>query len=354
MEKVLVIAEEIFLTLYRPGLEYYSKNHDNLTIDIYCLDVPKKELNIFDRLRYKFDINCFKKKYYDKKRQELSELVKQYDTILFINLFYDDEYFIQGKFREELKKKNIKLYFVDTVKSINSNIDFFDVFSEVYSFEEGDVQFLKEKYNRACTYLPVGTSYKYFIDDNWLGADRDIDVCFVGIASPKRLEYLEAIADYCNKNGFKIFIAGHFWHNNNWLNYTIGKMKFARKHPLISHYVQNIFIQPNDLANIYCRSKIVLNINMAYHKNPNQRNFDVMVCKSLLITDKQEIGNLKLVNGKEFIMTDGAESMVKVIDYYLHHEDERLKIAEAGQKNAEQNFLYEKTLDVLIGKNSKA
>ena len=267
---------------------------------------------------------------------------------MFINLFYDDEYFIQGELKEALKRKDCRLYFVDTVKSIDQNISFLDVFSKIYSFEKDDIEYLKDRFGVASEYLPVGTSYKYFIDDNDLNMEKDIDVCFVGMASPKRLQYLELLVDYCSKNNKKIFIAGHFWHDNNWINYTIGKYKFKSKHPLLSKYVNNTFIQPNELAKLYCRSKIVLNINVAYHKNPNQRNFDVMVCDSLLISDKQEIDGLPLESGKDFIMTDGAEEMLAKVKYYLDHEEERIKIAERGRKVAEVHFLYESTLNRLF------
>lgn len=348
MKRVLVISEAVFLKLYRTGLEHYANTHDDLSIDIYCLDVPKSKLGLFDRVRYKLDLGSFKKKYYDNQRAELCRLIEEYDQILFINLFYDDEYFIQGELQEALRKKDCRLYFVDTVKSIDQRINFLDIFRKVYSFEKDDIKYLKDKFGITSEYLPVGTSYKYFINDHDLSVQKDIDVCFVGISSPKRLEYLTLLTDYCSRNNRNIFVAGHFWHNNNWLNYTIGKYKFTKKHPLLAKYVKNMFIQPAELAKLYCRSKIVLNINVVYHKSPNQRNFDVMVCDSLLITDKQEMGGLPLEAGKDFIMTEGAEEMLAKVRYYLEHEDERQRIADSGRKTAEANFLYEATLDRLL------
>ena len=351
MRKILVISEDVFINLYRTGLKHYENTHNAISIDIYCLDVPKNKLSTLDRLRYKLNIGGFKKSYYDCQRTELCKLIEKYDQILFINLFYDDEYFIQGELKEALKRKDCRLYFVDTVKSIDQNISFLDVFSKIYSFEKDDIEYLKDRFGITSEYLPVGTSYKYFIDDNDLYKDKDIDVCFVGIASPKRLQYLELLVDYCSKNNKKIFIAGHFWHNNNWINYTIGKYKFAKKHPLLAKYVHNTFVQPADLAKLYCRSKIVLNINVVYHKSPNQRNFDVMVCDSLLITDKQEMAGLPLEAGKDFIMTDGAEEMLAKVKFYLEHEDERQKIANKGRSVAEAYFLYEATLERLLSTN---
>lgn len=346
MEKVLVIAEEIFLNLYRPGLEYYSKNHDNLTIDIYCLDVPKKELNTFDRLRYKFGINNFKRNYYEQKRKELIELVEQYNQILFIDLFYDEEYFIQGKFAEVLKKKKCKVYFVDSIQTIPQNIAFWNCFDGVFSFEYSDIEFCKSKFNIEVSYVPVGTNYNLYN----LRQINDIkyDLCFVGLSTPKRIEYLQAIAQLCKNKGYRLFIAGHFWHNNNLLNFTIGKLKFKLKHPLLSRYVVNKFIQPYELANIYHSSKICLNINVAHHKSFNPRNFDIMHSGKLLISDEQNLQGVDIVPDKDFIMCDGIDDMVAKIDFYLQNEDQYRHITDSAKRKVEQKYLFNNTLDVIF------
>lgn len=164
----------------------------------------------------------------------MCEIVKDYDQILFINLFYDEEYFVKGKLKKVLQGKDCRVYFVDTVKSINQELHFLEIFSKIFSFEKDDISFLKEKFKIECEYLPVGTSYKYFIS-NKETSKRDIDVCFVGISTTERLMHLEKIADYCSKTKRNLFIAGHFWHNNHWLNYIIGKIKFAQRHPLLAN-----------------------------------------------------------------------------------------------------------------------
>ena len=106
--KILVISETVFFNLYKEGLEKYAKDNRDI-VDLYYLDYPKKDLNIINKAKYKYNLNKFKGKYYTKIRNELISKIKNYDIILFINLFYDDEYFIQGEFAEALKKieKNI-------------------------------------------------------------------------------------------------------------------------------------------------------------------------------------------------------------------------------------------------------
>lgn len=342
--KILVISETMFFNLYKDGLIHYAKNNED-TIELYYLDYPKN-INIINKLRYKYNINNFKNKYYTKLRERLIEKVKDYDIILFINLFYDEEYFIQGKLLDVLRKKDSRVFFVDSIKTIDNNINFFDCFKQIYSFEEQDIAYCKEKFCIDIKYLTVGTSYNIFLQDkNYI---KDIDVCFVGIATEKRLKYLEAVADYCDKNQLNFFVSGHFWHNNNWLNYSIGQWKFKRKYPVLARYTKNAFIMPRDLALIYARSKIVLNINVAYHKSLNQRCFDVMVCNSLLLNDKQNVGQLPLINGEDFIMSEDETDMVKKIDFYLKHEKERHRISANGTTKAEKSFLFEQTLKKLL------
>lgn len=343
--KILVISETVFFNLYKEGLEKYAKDNRDI-VDLYYLDYPKKKLNIINKVKYKYNINNFKGKYYTKIRNELISKIKNYDIILFINLFYDDEYFIQGEFAEALKKKDTRVFFVDSIKTIDQKITFFDVFKDIYSFEEQDIVYGKEKFNVNIKYTTIGTLYKMFLQDEKYS--KDIDVCFVGIGTEKRLKYLDTIAEYCEKNKLRFFVAGHFWHDNNWLNYHIGHWKFKNRHSVLAKYVENKFIVPRELAKIYARSKIVLNINVAYHKSLNQRCFDVMACNSLLLNDKQNIGNLPLIDGKDFIMCEDENDMVHKIDFYLNHQEACNEIINSGMIKTEREFLFSHTLMKLL------
>lgn len=343
--KILVISETVFFNLYKDGLKKYAEDNGDI-VDFYYLDYPKEKLNLIDKLNYKYNINKFKNKYYKHIREEIINRIKNYNIILLINLFYDEEYFIQGELAELLKQKDTRILFVDSIKTIDQNIKFLDCFKQIWSFEEQDIAYGKGKFNIDIKYLTIGTSYNMYLEDKQYA--KDIDICFVGIATKKRLDYLDVIAEYCDRNKLKFFVSGHFWHNNNWLNYHIGQWKFKRKHPVLSKYVNNTFIVPRDLAQIYARSKIVLNINVEYHKSLNQRCFDVMVCNSLLLNDKQEIGKLPLIDGRDFIICNDENDMVEKIDFYMQHDIERKKIANNGKGQAEKNFLFKQTLEKLL------
>lgn len=343
--KILVISETVFFNLYKDGLAQYAKDNGDI-VDLHYLDYPKN-LNVINKLRYKCNLNNFKQKYHSNFREKLISKIEEYDVILFINLFYDDEYFIQGKLAEVLKKKDTRIFFVDSIKTIDQNINFFDCFKEIWSFEEQDVAYGREKFGVDIKYVTIGTSYNMYLDNKKY--IKDIDVCFVGIATEKRLKYLDVVAEFCDKKKFSFFVAGHFWHNNNWLNYHIGEWKFKKKHPVLAKYVQNRFIAPSDLAQIYAKSKIVLNINVDYHKSLNQRCFDVMACSSLLVNDKQDVGKLPLINGEDLVMSEDENDMVSKIDFYLKHEEAFKRIIANGRKKAEEKFLFSQTLRKVLG-----
>lgn len=344
--KILVISENVFFNLYKDGLAKYAQDNGD-TVDLYYLDYPKKNSNIINKLRYKCDVGGFKKKYYAQLRENLIEKVKAYDVILFINLFYDDEYFIQGKLTEVLKGKDARVFFVDSIKTLSQDVNFWGCFNEIWSFEEQDIAYGREKFGIDIKYVTIGTSYNMFLENQEY--NKDIDVCFVGIATEKRLNWLDAVAVYCEKNRLRFWVSGHFWHNNNWLNYHIGEWKFKYKHPVLAKYVQNKFIKPKNLAPIYARSKIVLNINVEYHKSLNQRCFDVMIADSLLLNDKQNVGQLPLANGEDFIMAEDENDMVNKIDFYLKHPEERRRISCNGKQKAGDFFCFKQTLETVLG-----
>jgi len=340
--KILVISRKLFFDLYTPGLRAYGDEYDDITIDLYELDYPKNKLGIIDKLKYKFDVCNFRKKYYAKIRRDLCKIVENYDELLFINLFFDKEYFIQGKFKEILYKKKTNVLFADSIKLFSEEIDFWNVFNRVFSFEFDDIDYAKEKYGIDVEYNPIGTSY--FLFDKTYGRKK-YDVCFVGLATKNRLEYLEKISGWCFKNNKKLYISGHFWHDNNWLNYHIGKIKFNYKYPMLAKYVKNIFINPKELAQLYCDSKIVLNINVPHHRGFNQRNFDVMMCKSLLICGNQDATGIDVKNGKDFVMCSDADDMIQKINYYLVNNDRRDEIIDNAYIKVENKFLFKHTLD---------
>lgn len=353
-EKILVISRQIFFDLIKDGMQDFANKNSDYKIDFYCLDYGKYKLKGLNLLKYKFDINNFRKKYYDLERKQLCQIIKNYDQIIFGSLFWDKEYFIQGDFLEALKNKKCKLFMTDSISSINQDINFLDIFDKVFSFEYKDIEYAYNNFGIKIEHLPASTNYYLYDDFNFSIDNGNImayDICFICSATKKRLEYLDKIAEWCYKNNKSLFIAGRFWHTNNWLNYNIGKLKFKMRHPVLSKYVQNKFIEPKYLSNIYRKTKICLDINVEYHKSLNRRAYDIMYCGSLLLCDEQDLYNTDILPNIDFVMAKDINDMLKKIEYYLNNDTQRLQIASNGENITKRNHLYEDALKKMFSNN---
>lgn len=82
------------------------------------------------------------------------------------------------------------------------------------------------------------------------------------------------------------------------------------------------------------KSKIGINIHGGIASNfaSNVRMFEVTGCGSMLITDRKNNITDIFVPDEEIICFDNAQDCFEKISWYLEHEQERSKIAEAGQK----------------------
>lgn len=80
-------------------------------------------------------------------------------------------------------------------------------------------KYAKQKWGIKVNYTPIGTSYHLY---NIINREPQYDISFACLVSEKRLAYLDKIADYCYKNNRTLFCAGHFWHNENFLQRFIG------------------------------------------------------------------------------------------------------------------------------------
>lgn len=346
-KKVLVITRKIFLDLLQEGMEDFSLNSNDWELSFFCLDYAKYSSKGIDLIRYKYNIKDFRKKYYDRERKKLCKIIEEYDTIFFVNLFWDKEYFIQGELINILKSKKCIVHLVDSLKTIPQNINFFHVFDRVYSFEYGDIQYAKEKFDLDIAYASASTHY-YLYGNNNSRVEPLYDLCFICAATPKRLAYLDRIVRWCSDNNKSIFIAGKFWHTSNFWNSYMGKLKFKYKYPFLAKYVINRFITPRELARIYEQSKICLNINVEYHKSVNRRAYDIMFCHSLLLCDEQDLEGTDIVPERDFIMAKDPDDMIDKIAYYLSHEDLRKSIASNGKLITDHNHLYKQVLEKML------
>jgi glycosyltransferase involved in cell wall biosynthesis len=123
-------------------------------------------------------------------------------------------------------------------------------------------------------------------------ASKDYDVCFVGhVNSPNRVDFLDEMF-------------GEF------PNFFFGQRRFQ------------------DAARIYAKSKICLNIAMK--EDLNMRCFEIMGSGSFLLTDWVPYIEELFEDGKHLVLYRSLDEAVDKAKYYLKHDLEREKIAQAG------------------------
>lgn len=108
-----------------------------------------------------------------------------------------------------------------------------------------------------------------------------------------------------------------------------------------------------EMYEIFAKSKIVVNrhINIARDYANNLRMYEATLMGALLITEHKKNLDKIFKVGKEVISYKNSTDLIKKVKYYLKHDKEREKIAEAGQKRTLKAHTYDvrmKELDKIL------
>lgn len=96
---------------------------------------------------------------------------------------------------------------------------------------------------------------------------------------------------------------------------------------------------PVEVGEIYSQSKIVFNTSIA--GDVTMRLFEGTACGALVLTDQTQNGLTDLFSlGQEIVTYKDDEDMMRKIEYYLVHDNERNTIAHAGQTRTLANHTY--------------
>lgn len=109
------------------------------------------------------------------------------------------------------------------------------------------------------------------------------------------------------------------------------------------------FLPHHKIIDVFGASRIVLAMAWcsADGKTPQikGRTFEYAACRAFQLTNyDKRIGNFFRA-GEEIVFYHGREDLAEKIEYYLEHEQEREKIAEAGYRRALQDHTWEKRFD---------
>ena len=109
------------------------------------------------------------------------------------------------------------------------------------------------------------------------------------------------------------------------------------------YYGQQLF---DEAARKFSESKIVFNIAMK--DDINMRCFEVLGSGSFLLTDRISYIEELFEDGKHLVLYDNLDDMIEKAKYYLDHDDEREKIAQAGYEHVMKNHTIQSRVDVIL------
>jgi len=139
---------------------------------------------------------------------------------------------------------------------------------------------------------------------------RDHDIAFVGhVNSENRVEFLDRM--------FKEFP-----------NFFFGQRRFQ------------------DAARIYKKSKICINVSMK--DDLNMRVFEVMGAGGFLLTDYVSYMEELFEDGKHLVLYRSLDEAVDKAKYYLAHDEERDRIAQAGHELVMKYHTIDKRVDRIL------
>ena len=96
----------------------------------------------------------------------------------------------------------------------------------------------------------------------------------------------------------------------------------------------------SEMRNIYSQSKI--GFNYSINNDINMRIFEIMSCGTMLITNYiKDNGLIELFEDRRhLVIYKNQDELCDLIEYYLKHEDERNRIAQAGYELVRSKYTY--------------
>ena len=282
----------------------------------------------WQRKFYKLGIKTVEEKYNKKQAAVLELMCNQFDPDL---VFILNGLMISPLALESIKNTKKILWMWDSLARCPKLEEILPYFENVFVFEWGDVEKLKDRGIHA-RYLPLGYDEQIFYPQE---RRRDIDISFIGVPNEDRLEILNKVSQYAEKKKLNMFVGGpwystrHFWK----------KKKISTKYPSLYRYIHNRIIKPEEAADIYNRSKICLNINVAEHKSLNPRSFEIMATKSLMLMNG-DIDFRGLIHEDDYVSFVDGNDVIGKIEQIISDEAYRESVALNGYRTVLKSMTY--------------
>lgn len=338
MPKILLIGPDYFNYTTSVAQALTLMGH---TVKTIAYEYNLGEFHYFKKKITKLGIKYFENKFFELWNKDAVKEIEQFKPDLCLVL---NGYVLSENTLAACRSKGIKtiLWMIDSIKRmpiLESHLSFYD---HIWSFEPDDEAYIRQKYNLRCLYSPVGYDPLLYYPD--IEIDKDIDISFIGSRTKNRIAILQQVAQYAEKYNKKFEVFGIYWPKKYVWKQYIDK----RKYRPLDQFVNNHLIDPKEVATIYRRSKICLNIHIPEHDGVNPRTFEILGTNSFELTDiKSNLVSI-LKPGKHIVGYRSSSELLEFIDYYLHQENKRQEIAQSGYEYVSQHYTMEQVLKNIL------
>jgi spore maturation protein CgeB len=139
------------------------------------------------------------------------------------------------------------------------------------------------------------------------------EVAFIGGADRDRIPYFERLV---HEKPRGVALYGGYW----------GTVRTLRR------FSRGI-VQGQDYRMAQSGARIVVALVRAANRDGHaMRTFEIPACGAFMLAERTDEHADLFIEGKEAAFFNGVEEFIDKIDYYLNHEDERLRIAKSGHE----------------------
>lgn len=168
--------------------------------------------------------------------------------------------------------------------------------------------------------------------------DRDVDIVYVGNYNSSKVDRLIALKRHF---GSRLRVHGR-WPLRGYLGYVRGLLG----KPVYPHRVASL--APEERTKLYWRTKIGFNMHVSDrpYESGNMRTYEIPAHGMMMICDKGAAeGHARIfVPDREAVYYDDLRECIELIEYYLAHDDERIRIAKAGFERYWREYEWERNL----------
>lgn len=211
----------------------------------------------------------------------------------------------------------------------------------VFAFEYTDIAYAAQTFQVRMTYLPLGYDPVVYYPKE---EARDIDVAFVGTPMLQRVEVLERVAAHISKTEGRMYVGGR-WYDDR---YPWKVCSYRKRHPHLFPFLINRMLLPEDVAGIYRRSKIVLNINNDVHRSVSPRTFEILATSTFQLMNSGQQSNGTLDFDRDLVQYEDIDDLLRKIDFYLQHDEMRAQIAAHGAESV-RRFSLDELVQRMVG-----